>query len=509
MRQWLVAQRSLTGMLQNRQQRKNIQLPWQATPPGFDQIGWLLEHANSKLGNAIELSFGTEPSYTLTVLRHKVKEDAQWMFYKIDRGTSSLEWSYVTGDINMIHNAMCANFPEVDLNMSSPQRGLAANTNILQNLQQVGDPDQSGPIAPTAAKPQGKALMEGELKHLPISNLMQSIAVGKMTGRLEIRGEKDTANIFFIEGAASHCVVRGMEGESAVLELLSWKDGFYRFYHEAPPQKQTVRKRLDALLLEGATLVDQYCHLERLGLNPESYLFRMHPQITEQSFEQIVRQALPVDLNRQKALYQAIDNRSNLLELLRRMPLAKCEWVPVMHNLLGCQLVGFQQQPLPVPEPPKSAIPPTPIDWNVVHQNERALIRSDTGVYTYPVLLGFLQREHARFETLNRSYSLVVLEIGTRQEHSPDLAPLPIKAIKDMAQQIERLKRKCDLLGHYETFALALVLPETSGPSARTFARTLTEVLLCVPVEGVKRVVINTGVGCCPEDAETLETLLT
>lgn len=460
------------------------------------------------MGRALELPFGTELTYgwMLTVMRLSANQEAQWMFYRLSQDGSALEWSQATDDINMIANAICAQFPEVDLSVKDDARGLNAPPILLQ----TDDDLETTQTLSSPPRPKGKAVMEGDLEHLQPANLLHSVAVGKMTGRLEVTGEKDTVNLFFAEGNPVHCVLRGAQGEAAIIEFMSWNSGVYRFYHESPGREHTVHKRLDLLLQEGMAIHEQHKTLVQSGLSLESYLLRVHPSISERSFEQLVSQGAAVDLGLQKAIYQAIDNCSTVLELLRRLHLNRQDWVPALHNLIGCQLIGFTNSK---PSAPASVvgkkIEPTPVDWTAVRQTERGLYRSDTGALMFPAFLGFLEREQMRYQELHRPYSLVVLELGVRSQDNR-LEPLSTQGVREIVSHIEALKRKCDVIGHFETFALALLLPETGAASAKSFARSLADALLSRnSKDGGRRIVLNLGVGSIPEDCDRLESLLT
>src|ERR1700722_15322950 len=126
-------------MLQNRQDKRNtrnIQLPRQVSAPNFRQIEYLFDQCGmpANFGRAFELPFGTELTYgwMLTVMRLSAKQEAQWMFYRLSQDGSALEWSQATDDINMIANAICAQFPEVDLSVKDDAHGLNAPPILLQ-----------------------------------------------------------------------------------------------------------------------------------------------------------------------------------------------------------------------------------------------------------------------------------------------------------------------------------------------------------------------------------------
>src|SRR5262249_55219654 len=114
----------------------------------------------------------------------------------------------------------------------------------------------------------------------------------------------------------------------------------------------TVKKRLDTILMEGVAMLDQVRYLSGQGLKMESFLLRKHTNISEQEFEQAVSKGAPIDMTGQKMFYQAVDGKSTLFDVLRKRPLPKNEWVPVMFNMLNCALLTLADQ---LPTTPKQA----------------------------------------------------------------------------------------------------------------------------------------------------------
>lgn len=493
----------------NRELRKKILLPQQDRAPSFSQIEKMLADSKANPGRMVELPFGVRPAtFSLTC-----QNATHWMLYRSEEGKSTLEWDYNSTDIYMIHNAICAQFPDADLNPVAAAVTVAKAPEITFAQPPATTTAQSGKAA-SAAEPAStvKPVMEGDLQKLQLPNLLQSIAMGKMSGRLEIKNVGDVANLFFADGSLVHCVTRNGEGDTAALELLGIQGGTYRFFQEPVPEKQTVKRRLDALLVEGAALVDQSKYLDQLGLTQESYLHRMHSTITESAFEQAVGSgAGRADMNFQKMIYQAIDGKSQLVEILRRYPLPKRDWVPVIYNLHSCQLISFKNE---APEQLKSnqvraGVEPTAIDWSLVRGAEKSLIRSDSGLMSYPAFLGFLEREMARFEVFKHPLTLLVLEM--KLNRGTGLEPLPLNGLQEAVKRIEKLKRKTDIVAHYEMFSLALILPETNSASTRTFVPPLMAALAQPPlIEGVEpeQISISVGLACVPDDCSQIEYLL-
>lgn len=536
----------LVNTMINKRDRRKLQLSHQTQPPNLFQIEQMSLQSRAHLGVTVEQPFGVEPTtYLLTVLRHKAAGEAQWMFYKLDLGASKLEWSYGTNDPNLIHGALCAVFPdvEVDLVVSEARltklsvNGVVASSNWITNISLPGGeeeeeaekekekkerekfsflmlaaptPPPPPPPAPASTQRQSKATIEGDFQQPALTSLLQSVSLSKTTGRLEVeRDQNTTAQVYFVDGNIVHCTTMGIVGEAAVHEVISWNSGNYRIYDDQACKAKTVHKRIDLLMLEGMAIVDQWNRLQQLGLKLDSSLFRLPQTAAAPNFEQISAKA-NCDINLLKAVYQAVDGTTSLAEVIRRCMLSRPEWVPALYALVGCQLLSFKDS---VPFDPETGAlrqsaggGPTPItiDWSQVRLAERSLMRTDTGLLSYYALLGFLEREHMRFETLREPYSFAIFELYLRA--GGQLEPLSIRGWKDVSYHIRRLMRKCDIIGHFETLGMALILPATTATAAWQFVNMVADTL--TSQTGDKRLMVNAGAASVPEDTDRLEVLI-
>ncbi|MCC7527406.1 MAG: DUF4388 domain-containing protein, partial [Candidatus Melainabacteria bacterium] len=267
----------------------------------------------------------------------------------------------------------------------------------------------------TSSKLKARPMLEGDLTNLQMPTLLQSINMGKMTGRLDLLSGGEVAVIYFREGTPLHCQLRNSEGEAAIIETIGWDEGEFRFFVESPHHRETIKKRLDLLLMEGAALIDQYKFLKEIGVNLDSYLVRNHADITEQLFEEMVSRGAAAEMNLQKMLYQLIDNESTLEDLLRLRPMPKPRWVPVMFNLVTCSLVSFSDRPLREGVEEAAA---ENIDWPAIQAFEDSIKIAETGFLSYPAFFYHLEREYERFERFQRPFSLIILEISIKEELS-------------------------------------------------------------------------------------------
>lgn len=498
----------------------NLRLPKLQGSPGFADVQYALGQAQKSSGRIVELPWAsaeTRSSYMLSIKAVRDQGEPLWTMHAGDGEDARVLWDYATGDVQLVLNLALAESTGGQL-QDSAQDGTYVSTIKPKDGADAG---RSGGIysAPSGAQAatvdrtqtesgkRAKAILEGDLKNMQVPNLLQSIVISQMTGRLGVQSAQGSADVYFEEGTPTHAQVGATQGDMALIELLMWSDGEFHFYPSENTSHRTVNKRLDGLLMEGVALVDQNNYLTDQGVTLQSYLLRKNLQLSEAQFEQMVSHGAPLDMSMQKRFYQAIDNKTTLLELLRRMPLSKTEWIPLVFNMVSCKLVestARAPQAAAAKAPPLQALQ---VDHAAIDAVVRAMQRPETGLLTYPAFLFFVQQEFFRFEAFGWPFSIAVFEM--RLQGQGEFLPLP--AIKELAQRISSVKRQTDFLAHYGTLDYACVLSNTNTASAAIFATRLVEVVRSAPVPqipDVRNLTISMGIAAIPEDCHDLGLVL-
>jgi len=503
----------------------NVRLPKLPGIPSFDDIHHVLTQAQQNRGRGVELSWSnTNRSryYMLTAkCEHSGGGEPSWLLHSGPASADKLVWTYVSGDVSLIFNLVMSECTGGDAGQEA-QTDSYMTMPVSKGSSMSGEyrsPSTSGYYGgiglgadADVLRSKARAILEGDLKNMQMPTLLQSIAMGKMTGRLEVQSPHGPADVFFEDGTPLHGEAREGKGDLAIMELLTWEEGEFHFYPGEKTTQRTINKRLDSLLMEGVTLLDQVKYLSTSGLKPESYLLRKHKSLSEADFERLVSKGAPLDLNVQKQFYQAIDNKSTLMDILRRRPLNKTEWTPVMFNLMTCDLLTISDQPPHVTRALSAPLQALGIDMAAIQGVAKSLQRSETGIFTYPAFLYFLEQEYFRFLSSGWPFSVAMFELRLRRggPEAP-LDPLPLTAVREATKRINSVKRNLDLFAHYETFDYAMMLPNTNSAAAGIFANRIVEVLLSAPLaEGVSmhNLALHLGIANIPEDCQELGLVL-
>jgi GGDEF domain-containing protein len=476
---------------------------------------FISQEALKIVGRLVELPFSSvdkKEDYIIAVRYDHEEGDPQWSLFQVIEGGNLTIWQHPTRDLTLICNLVTSASGSQQVEEMMPTDVLMGSRATVTAKIIGGTPtteeDRITFEPPVSGK---KATLEGDLKKLQVPNLLQSISLAKMTGRLDIRTKSEGAEVYFEDGVPLHCRTKDATGDLGLVELICWTEGEFRFWPDTKNTLRTINKRLETMLMEGIALLDQATYLETNHLKPESCLVKKNTMISEDEFKTRLSKGAPIDFERQLDFYELIDNRHTLVDLLRKRPLSKSEWVPILFNLVSCGLVQITDQ---APTQNRlSILKPLGVDENQVQAVMKNMIRTETGIMSYPAFVYFLDQEFLRYEYFNHPFSLVVFSMGQRRgtAQSPYVETLQMLAVRRAMQRISLVKRHVDLLAHHETFDYAMLLPNTNSAAAFALATRIADVLREAPLTSdmdVRSLALAFGVATVPEDCQEMDKLM-
>ncbi len=270
---------------------------------------------------------------------------------------------------------------------------------------------------------------------------------------------------------------------------------------------RSVTEKLEKIIADGILLLDQKRHLKRAGLAYESYLVRLHKNLSDAELKLMLTKGAPLDFEFQRDVYQYLRHKRTFTDLLRDKPMDSSKWTALLFNFLSCGLIEIKQP---------DAIKGSALDFlgearaqvQAIHES---FIRPETGVYSYPALMYFMEYELHRYEAYNFPLSLIVFEIKNRRDGGMVSDVLNSQAAGIAAMRIDLVKRPLDIVGHFEAVDYGLLLPNTTGSSAAFVANRILESLTATPlIKGVDRNTLELafGISCLPADGDDMESLV-
>lgn len=110
--------------------------------------------------------------------------------------------------------------------------------------------------------------VEGDLKDIDISSVIQVLCTERRRAGLVLRRRGEEGVIFFDNGEIVHAILGPLEGEEAVYQLLAWRDGTFRMTDKVRTPSKTIRVGWNHLLMEGMRKLDEARHAK--GLTPSN-----------------------------------------------------------------------------------------------------------------------------------------------------------------------------------------------------------------------------------------------
>jgi diguanylate cyclase (GGDEF)-like protein len=349
--------------------------------------------------------------------------------------------------------------------------------------------------------------MQGNLAEIMPLGLLQTLAMGKKTGKLIVEHGNEHLEVFFNDGVVVHAASRQGDGELGILELFILNDGNYIFIPDERTTERTVSRPINSIITECMALVDKHQFLTKAGLKMSSYLTRTNLSLTESDFDGLTKNAPCPNRELLKAFFQQIDQHSRFFELLRKFPISKLDWLPILYALVTTNLIEISDKPSQAAR--LADLGSLGIDMTVVRDAYNSILRPETGVMGFPLFLHFLEQEYYRFETSRIPFTLLVLDVSLKD--SKTLHALPEQAVRNLAQLIEQEKRKIDILGHFQKYEFAMILPATGVAGGLVFANKLQEVISESTICGAgpeTAVSCFCGIAALPEDSSKVELLL-
>lgn len=494
--------------------------------PGLSEIHHFLSLAMEQRGRQVEITWATPDKmmdFSLNIHCPIKGGDTNWKLFLGTGQRAELLWDYRSCDVLLVYNLIVSSCGEVHqsiqaegaITVSESFRDASRkrDTYFMQASRQSTDGDLTKLSAiglQDNSWSKGTQEMTGELSLVPPSTLLQSMLLSKTTGKLVISSQKENVQIYTVEGRAVYAEGMGQSGDECILELIGVREGKYTFEPRARTEKQNVINDLESLIVRGVQLTDSNTYLRHAGVAPESILLKARRDITEYELSSSIEGNPNIDGEAMLQLYIAIDDRSMLKQVTRMAELKKSQWVPALCHLIERDFVTFSNEHVKS-KSERSNLQGKQIDTSLIHSVMTHLRRPETGMFTYPAFLYFLEQEYFRAYRSSSPLSIILLEmrlVGAPPNFGRD--PLDVGAVAEAFRRISQIKRHVDMICHYDTYDYGLILPNTRTSGANIFARRILKALTSTPLPGIEnnRLSIVMGVATVPDDCVDLAVLL-
>jgi len=475
--------------------------------PLLSDLQKLITQSLAKRGNKIVVAWSdasTGSEYTLSVESNNMGDDPEWRMHVFNESAAKILWMYVSEDPLLVYNLVTTSLPEDE---RQPRKGDGNNLEGAREQESAGKrpgkstngsstSSQELPVtkAPEATK---KAVLSGDLSLVQVTNLLPSMQMARMTGKLTFESAHCRTHVFFEDGAPVHAYSEEEEGTEALLEVLTWKEGHFNFQPKEAAPKKTVDQPLDTLMLKGVKIIDCANFLAQAGIDADTLLDKKQSSLTKEQFDEMVSNS-KIDTTSLKKLYERFNATTTLAEAARGLGLPRSKWAGIVAQLLRLDLIKKCE-----PKMASRTLMPKIIDAEAVEAIANSLRNPATGMYTYEAFLYFLEQEYLRRFRTEADLSVIIFEMKTIRQGSVTVRePLNTENVSAFFKRLSLIKRPLDHVCHYENGDFAILLPNTSSSGAAVFANRVIETFKKEPLETANGsdIALAMGIAGMPDD---------
>lgn len=260
---------------------------------------------------------------------------------------------------------------------------------------------------------------QGSLVELPLTDVLQLVAVSSKTGVLTIRNGGGRGEIHLHSGQIVHATAGTLAGEQAFFELARWLAGEFDFAQGAPTSTRTIETSNTNLFLEAARQIDEWKLLaKRIGSTRMVLVFEPNAssKISLSSHEW--------------AVVSRVDERRNIEEIAAALGQSTFETCKVIHGLLTSGVLGLREDLRRLPIERIRHLPEADLDLlaQEIHRSAADLLESQG---RSPELEGALRLYRAERESGRSFDALLDLVRETEKAVSAALGPHQARAFLD------------------------------------------------------------------------------
>lgn len=99
--------------------------------------------------------------------------------------------------------------------------------------------------------------IKGRLKDMALVDIIQVLHLSRRTAAINMGSNEGAGKVYVEQGDVTHARFRELSGESALYQLLSWKDGEFEVEMDIKAEERTISQNVEGLLLEGMKKIDE------------------------------------------------------------------------------------------------------------------------------------------------------------------------------------------------------------------------------------------------------------
>lgn len=176
-----------------------------------------------------------------------------------------------------------------------------------------------------------EASLEANLKVISIGELVQILVLIRRNGRLTATWDDRAGDVFIEHGNISFASVESLEGLGAVYRLLTWKDGYCKFFADETPEQQNIQKNIESIFVEGIDVLAKF-----------NKFMDEFPSLN--AYVDVISVTGQEDINEKESTILKIVNQNETLnDVIKHSPYDDVETLELTAKLYGQRMIGLSK----------------------------------------------------------------------------------------------------------------------------------------------------------------------
>ncbi len=175
------------------------------------------------------------------------------------------------------------------------------------------------------------ASLEASLNNISMGELMQILVLIRRDGHLTAKWDDREGEVFMEHGNITFATVESLEGLGAVYRLLTWKEGYCKFFADVAPQKRNIKKNIESIFVEGMDILTKFNKFMDEFPSLNAYIDVISVTGQENISE------------KEAKILRLVNQHETLNDVIKHSPFSDVETLELTAKLYGQRMIGLSK----------------------------------------------------------------------------------------------------------------------------------------------------------------------
>ena len=175
------------------------------------------------------------------------------------------------------------------------------------------------------------ASLETNLVAVTIGELVQILVLTHRDGHLTANWDDREGEVYIEHGNITFATVESLEGLGAMYRLLTWKEGYCKFFADIAPQKRNIKKNIESIFVEGIDILAKF-----------NKFMDEFPSLN--AFVDVISVTGQENISEKESkILRLVNQHGTLNDVIKHSPFSDVETLEITAKLYGQRMIGLSK----------------------------------------------------------------------------------------------------------------------------------------------------------------------